>query len=414
MKIISGVFSAAILAAYLVAAGPVDAGFERPESTSARSVEPSQITIALQLVVSGLQRPVAVRAADDGSGRLFIVEQPGRIRIFDVDGLRSTPFLDIANRVRDTSNEQGLLGLAFHPEYARNGRFFVNYTDLSGDTVIAEYTRSESDTNLSNPSSEAIIMTIQQPFSNHNGGDLAFGPDGYLWIATGDGGGGGDPQGNGQNPETLLGKLLRVDVDNGSTYTIPPDNPFNDDPEARDEIWALGLRNPWRFSFDRSTGDLYIGDVGQGSWEEIDFETGTDPGGRNYGWATMEGSHCFVNSNCSTDGLTLPVAEYSHALGCSVTGGYVYRGTRFPALRGLYLYGDFCSGTVWGLAPAGPGDWTVAVVGQTGVSISSFGEDESGELYLTDLSTGSVYFITGHAQSPAPRRPSGRVVSGSR
>ena len=207
-------------------------------------------------------------------------------------------------------------------------------------------------------------------------------------------------------------KLLRVDVDNGSTYTIPPDNPFAQDPEARDEIWALGLRNPWRFSFDRVTGDLFIGDVGQNSFEEINVEARTDPGGRNYGWNTMEGSRCFGNSNCSTKGLTLPVAEYNHALGCSVTGGYVYRGTRFPALRGLYLYGDFCSGTVWALARRVPGDWISAVVGQTGASISSFGEDESGELYLTDLRAGSVYLVTGRALSPEPRRPSGRVASG--
>ncbi len=414
MKQISAIFSAATLTVTLAAAGTIENGREGPGTQRKKTVDPNRVSITLKLVLTGLERPVAVRAAGDGSGRLFIVEQPGRIQIIDGDGLRSIPFLDIANRIRDTANEQGLLGLAFHPEYAGNGRFFVNYTDLSGDTVIAEYTRSESDTNLSNPSSEAIIMTIQQPYSNHNGGDLAFGPDGFLWIATGDGGNGGDPQGNGQNPETLLGKLLRVDVDNGSTYTIPPDNPFVDDRQAMDEIWAMGLRNPWRFSFDRSTGDLYIGDVGQGSWEEIDFEPRTGPGGRNYGWNTMEGNHCFGSSNCSTEGLTLPAAEYSHALGCSVTGGYVYRGTRFPALRGLYLYGDFCSGTVWGLAPVGPGDWTVAVVGQTGASISGFGEDESGELYLTDLWTGSVYLITGTALSPAPRRPSGRVASGSR
>ena len=364
-----------------------------------------------EFVLAGLERPVAVRAAGDGSQRLFVIEQPGRILIIDSDGLRPTPFLDIVDRVRDASNEQGLLGLAFHPEYASNGRFFVNYTDLTGDTTVAEFNRSEGDANWSDPTSEAIVMTIQQPFSNHNGGDLAFGPEGFLWIATGDGGSGGDPQGNGQNTETLLGKLLRIDVDSGSTYTIPPDNPFVDDTQLRDEIWALGLRNPWRFSFDRSTGDLYIGDVGQGSIEEINFEARTDAGGRNYGWNTMEGSRCFGSSNCSTEGLILPAAEYSHAQGCSVTGGYVYRGSRFPALRGLYLYGDFCTGTVWALAQE---DGTSAVVGQTGLSISSFGEDESGELYITDLRAGSVYLVTGRAKSPAPRRPSGRVTSGSR
>ena len=414
MRQISAIFSTSILAASLAIAGPGGGHLERPESASAMTVDPSLVTIALQLVAAGLQRPVSVRSSGDGSGRLFVVEQPGRIRIIDGNVLQSTPFLDIANRVRDTANEQGLLGLAFHPEYARNGRFFVNYTDLSGDTVVAEYTRSESDINMSDPSSEAIIMTIQQPYSNHNGGDLAFGPDGYLWISTGDGGSGGDPQGNAQNPETLLGKLLRVDIDKGLTYTIPSDNPFVDDPEVRDEIWALGLRNPWRFSFDRLNGNLFIGDVGQRSWEEIDFEARTDPGGRNYGWNTMEGSHCYESSSCSTEGLTLPAAEYGHAQGCSVTGGYVYRGTRFPALRGLYLYGDFCSGTVWGLGSEGPGNWNAAVVGQTGLSISGFGEDESGELYLTDLRNGAVYLITGRVASPTPRRPSGRVATSPR
>jgi glucose/arabinose dehydrogenase len=252
-------------------------------------------------------------------------------------------------------------------------------------------------------------LTIEQPFSNHNGGDIAFGPDGYLWIATGDGGSGGDPQGNGQNPQSLLGKLLRVDVDHGATYTIPPDNPFVEDPGTRAEIWALGLRNPWRFSFDRDTGDLFIGDVGQNQWEEIDFEPRTDPGGRNYGWNTMEGGHCFLSGACETDDLTLPIFEYSHSSGCSVTGGYVYRGSRFPALTGLYLFGDFCSGTIWALSPGGPGAWMVAVVARTDVAIAGFGEDESGEIYLTDLGSGTVYRITGRVLSPSPRRPSRRT-----
>ena len=379
-----------------------------------RIPDPNQVSIALEVIVTGLDRPVAVRNAGDGSSRLFIVEQAGRIRIVEGNELGATPFLDISTRVRSSSGEQGLLGLAFHHDFETNGRFFVNYTDLAGDTVVAEFALSEDDSDRADPSSESIIMTIEQPRSNHNGGDIAFGPDGYLWIATGDGGGAGDPERNGQNRETLLGKLLRIDVDSGSTYTIPPDNPFVDDPDARQEIWALGLRNPWRFSFDRVTGDLFVGDVGQGMWEEINFETRTDPGGRNYGWNTMEGSQCFQVDSCSTDGLTQPIAEYSHDFGCSVTGGYVYRGIRFPALRGLYLYGDYCSGTIWGLAPSHSTGWSFAVVGESGARISSFGEDESGELYLVDLGSGSLYLITGKTTANPPRRPSRRSAPQSR
>jgi glucose/arabinose dehydrogenase len=394
----------------IVTMAAVSCAFDRPESGPRRVIEISQISVAIELVADGLQRPVAVRHAGDGSGRLFIVEQPGRIRILDKGSLLESPFLDITARVRDAANEQGLLGLAFHPEYADNGRFFVNYTDLGGDTVVAEFSRSPADAVQADPSSEAIILRIPQPYGNHNGGDIAFGPDDYLWIATGDGGGAGDPQGSGQNLQTLLGKLLRIDVDRGSTYTIPPDNPFTSDSQALDEIWAYGLRNPWRFSFDRDTGDLYIGDVGQNQLEEIDFEERSDPGGRNYGWSTMEASSCFENINCSTDGLTLPVAEYSHQLGCSVTGGYVYRGSLFPDLQGYYLYGDFCSGTVWALSRSDSGQWSTEIVGETGASISSFGEDEDGELYVTDLRDGSVYLVTGRAVPPKPRSPSARVA----
>lgn len=408
--------AAAMIVAWLAISSTAGHSFESSLQQSNRVPNPSQVSISLELVVTGLQRPVAVRSAGDGSSRLFIVEQPGRIRIVNGNGLKATPFLDISARVRSSSNEQGLLGLAFHRDYQTNGRFFVNYTDLAGDTVVAEFARSEDDPDRADPASEAIIITIEQPRSNHNGGDIAFGPDGHLWIATGDGGGAGDPDGNGQNRHTLLGKLVRIDVDRGSTYTIPADNPFVDDPEARNEIWAFGLRNPWRFSFDRETGDLFIGDVGQGMWEEINFEARSDAGGRNYGWRRMEGNHCYQGDTCSTDGLTLPIAEYSHAWGCSVTGGYVYRGRRFPALSGLYLYGDYCSGTVWALAPSSQEGWTSAIVGDTGARISSFGEDEDGELYLVDLGSGSVYLITGSSTaSPAPpRRPSRRSAPRSR
>ena len=407
--------SAAFIAACcLLAAATTGDGSEESRSIEMRTVDPSRISVALQLVASGLLRPVAVRNAGDGSGRLFIVEQGGRIRVVDRDGLQTDPFLDITSRVRDSGSEQGLLGLAFHPDFASNGRFFVNYTDLGGDTVIAEFARSETDPGRSDPSSESIIMTIEQPYSNHNGGDIAFGPDGYLWIATGDGGGAGDPEGNGQDLDSLLGKLLRIDVERGSAYTIPPDNPLIDTPGARHEIWAYGLRNPWRFSFDRQTGDLFIGDVGQGSREEIDFEPRSDPGGRNYGWNTMEGSRCYRSETCSTSGLTLPIAEYDHLSGCSVTGGYVYRGSRYPALRGLYFFADYCRGTLWALARTDSEGWIVAVAGGTDGRVSSFGEDEHGELYLTDLASGAVYLITGRAPSPAPRRPSRRSAPTTR
>jgi glucose/arabinose dehydrogenase len=398
----------AVVASLTAAHGTTADALDAPRAEIKRALVPNQVAVSLELVVTGLQRPVAVRNAGDGSSRLFVVEQPGRIRIVDGKVLRTQPFLDISARVGDTSSEQGLLGLAFHPDYKSNGRFFVNYTDLGGDTVVAEFARSDGDPNRADLMSETIIMTIEQPHSNHNGGDIAFGPNGYLWIATGDGGGSGDPAGNGQNRQTLLGKLLRIDVDRGTTYTIPSDNPFIDDPDARSEIWASGLRNPWRFSFDRETGDLFIGDVGQGSYEEIDFETRQDSGGRNYGWNIFEGSHCYQHDVCSSDGITLPIAEYDHGSGCSVTGGYVYRGERFPALEGMYLFGDYCSGTIWALAPSDTNAWVSAVVGESDTRISSFGEDEDGELYVADLASGTVYLMIGRSSATNPRRPERR------
>jgi glucose/arabinose dehydrogenase len=405
----AGAVVASLTAAHVTTAN----AFDGPDTAAKRVLDPHRVSVSLEPVVTGLRRPVAVRNAGDGSSRLFIVEQPGLIRIVDGSVLRTTAFLDISGRVRDSSNEQGLLGLAFHPDYENNGRFFVNYTDLDGNTVVSEFSRSDGDPNRADPMSEMIIITIEQPRSNHNGGDVAFGPDGYLWIATGDGGGSGDPDGNGQNKRTLLGKLLRIDVDRGSTYTIPPDNPFIDDPEARNEIWAFGLRNPWRFSFDRSTSDLFIGDVGQGTYEEIDFEARQSSGGRNYGWNIMEGSHCFQNGGCSSDGITLPIAEYDHDSGCSVTGGYVYRGGRFPALRGMYLFGDYCSGTIWALAPSDTNGWFSAIVSESDARISSFGEDEDGELYVADLASGAVYKVTGRTSATTPRRPERRSAPSS-
>jgi len=307
---------------------------------------------------------------------LFILEQNGRIVIYQNGEILSTPFLDITGEVGSSGNEQGLLGLAFHPDYPENGLFFVNYTNRGGDTVIARFHVS-ADPNAAEAASERLVLAIPQPFPNHNGGVLAFGPDGYLYAGLGDGGSGGDPLGNAQNIDVLLGKILRLDVDSGDPYSIPSNNPFDN------EIWAYGLRNPWRFSFDHLTNDLYIGDVGQNTWEEIDFLPAGSNGGANFGWNIMEGNHPYKGSG--QPDLIPPVAEYSHSEGgCSVTGGYVYRGQALPEWQGIYLYGDFCTGLIWGLIRNESG-WQSKVLFDTDFSISSFGVDEAGELYITDL-----------------------------
>jgi glucose/arabinose dehydrogenase len=342
--------------------------------------DPSDVRLTLERVAAGLASPLFVAGAGDGSDRLFVVEQGGRIRILRDGRLLAQPFLDIAERI-SAGGERGLLGLAFHPGFGGDERrFYVDYTDLRGDTVVAEYLATD-EPDLADPDSERILLKVDQPFPNHNGGALAFGPDGKLYIATGDGGSGGDPQDNGQRLDTLLGKLLRVDVDRVG---------------AGPEIWAYGLRNPWRISFDRLTGDLWIGDVGQGAWEEIDRAKAGEGARANYGWRLMEGRHCFrPSTGCDQSGLVLPIAEYSHEDGCSVTGGYVYRGDASPALRGVYVFGDFCSGTIWGLAAGGPDLQEPFVLAQTDHAISSFGEDEAGEVYLTDLASGEVLRIVG-------------------
>ena len=336
---------------------------------------------------------MALASAGDGSGRLFVVEKKGFIRVVRDHVLADTPFLDITDRVGSLSSEQGLLGLAFHPDYAGNGLFFVNYTDLEGNTVVARFAAS-GDPNRAEPGSEVVILTLTQPAVNHNGGHLAFGQDGYLYVGTGDGGGAGDQYANGQNGKTLLGAMLRLDVDGEAPYTVPGTNPFVGRPDVRDEIWALGLRNPWRYSFDRLTGDLFIADVGQNQFEEVNFQPTGSAGGHNYGWPMMEGRHCYLASQpCERVGLTLPVLEYDHSRGCSVTGGYVYRGQEFPILTGIYLFGDYCNGRIWGLAPAGNGDWQVAELAQVDGQVSSFGEDERGELYLLDMGRGEILKI---------------------
>lgn len=352
------------------------------------------VTIKAEPVVTGLSSPVDITHAGDGSGRLFITLQGGRVVIFDGVQILSPPFLDI-NSLVSSGGERGLLGAAFHPNYVGNGFFYVSYTDTAGDSVIARYSVS-LDPNRADPTSGVILLTIPQPFSNHNGGQLHFGPDGYLYIGIGDGGSGGDPQNNGQDLGTLLGKILRIDVDSGFPFTVPPDNPFVGVVGAREEIWSFGLRNPWRFSFDRLTGDMFIGDVGQNSWEEVDFQPANSAGGENYGWRLMEGNSCFNPAiNCNNGTLTLPILVYDHSVGCSVTGGYLYRGSKNPNLNGLYLYGDFCSGLIWGAQEDGLGGWNTTVLLDTNFSISTFGEDESGEIYFAHLSAtdGTIYQV---------------------
>jgi glucose/arabinose dehydrogenase len=337
--------------------------------------------------VSGLNLPVDIQNAGDGSGRLFIIERPGRIRIVKDGLLFQDPFLDISDRVGSRGSEQGLLGLAFHPQYATNGFFYVNYTDYNGDTVIARFSVSP-DPNRADPASELRMLGISQPYANHNGGAVVFGPDGYLYLGLGDGGSQGDPNGNGQSLNALLGKILRIDVDHDIPYSIPADNPYAGSGEVYQEIWASGLRNPWRFAFDPATDDLFIGDVGQGDWEEIDVAP-AGQGGMNFGWNSYEGNHPYAGNSSST-AFVFPVAEYNHAMGCSVTGGVVSRGASLPAWNGIYLYGDFCTGYVWGLLNQN-GNLQSQFLFETGFGISTFGVDEAGEVYLANYRDGTIY-----------------------
>jgi glucose/arabinose dehydrogenase len=347
--------------------------------------------VRLETIAQDLDDPVFVGNAGDGSGRLFFVEQSGRIVIFRDGAVLAEPFLDISSRVT-SGGERGLLGVAFHPSYSSNGRFFVNYTQSSSGqlkTLIAEYQRSATEPDRADISSERVLLEIDQPFNNHNGGMLAFGPDGYLYISVGDGGAAGDPQNNGQSLSTLLGKILRIDVDQSMPYSIPVDNPFVGIEGARDEIWAYGLRNVWRFSFDEASGRLFAGDVGQADWEEVDLITR----GGNFGWNRMEGNHCYPPGtvSCDTTGLILPIAEFDHSLGQSVTGGYVYRGGQNSPLLGSYIFGDYVSGRVWSLTERGDGSWVRQEILRTDYSISSFGQGEDNELYLVDYSGGQVF-----------------------
>ena len=380
---------ALVAAAVLVAAtAPVPAG---AQGLALDTVE----------VVDGLVLPVDVADSGDGSGRLFLVQQTGQIRVWNGTALEATPFLDLTAKVT-CCGEAGLLGLVFHPDFAVNDELFVNYTrtELGQlQTVVSRFEVSAGDPDVADPTEE-ILLTIDQPAANHNAGDLAFGPDGHLYVPTGDGGGGGDPNENGQDLGELLGKILRIDVDSppdpGLAYAVPPDNPFVGQAGARGEIWAYGLRNPFRFSFDRATGDLWIGDVGQNAWEEIDRQPATSDGGENYGWDCREGAHDYTGTDndglAGCAGLTFidPVLEYAHAGGrCSVTGGFRYRGDAEPRLRGVYLHADFCTGEIFGTVPRCDGAWQSQLLLHAPFNITTFGEDAAGELYVSQYAGGS-------------------------
>jgi glucose/arabinose dehydrogenase len=364
----------------------------RPAAAPPAEPEPAWPSINLELITNSLSQPVHVTHAGDGSGRLFVVGKGGRITIVREGGPLSAPFLDITPIVRSRDLEQGLLGLAFHPSYASNGLFYVNYTDTEGDTVVARYRVSPDNPDIADPGSGSTLLGIEQPAANHNGGHLTFGPDGHLYIGMGDGGRAGDPWGNAQNTGVLLGKMLRIDVNGGPPYGIPPDNPFIRDSAARPEIWAYGLRNPWRYSFDRATGDLYIADVGQNRWEWLHHQPGGAGGGQNYGWNRMEGGHCFPpGSSCDPSPFVSPIAEYPSSQGCSIIGGFVYRGPNFPQLDGFYFFGDYCSGRLWAARQHAPDDWRQQELLKSPLRISSFGEDEAGDVYLTSLSDNGLY-----------------------
>lgn len=379
--------------------------------------------VSIVQMTGGLADPIGVTNAGDGSDRLFILERSGRIRIWNGSQLLATPFLDIQSLTQCPADcgERGLLGLAFHPNYETNGFFYVFYTrGGDGTLVIARYTVSVNP-NIANSGSATILLTIPHPRTNHNGGQLAFGPDGYLYIATGDGGSGSDPDENGQSINTLLGKILRIDVNGDSfpadpnrNYAIPA-NPFAGVTAGEDEIWHFGLRNPWRFSFDRSTGDLFIGDVGQGSWEEIDFQEASSAGGLNFGWDVLEGMHCHEDSPsgaCNTflnGGSTLPILEYSRSENqnsgapcSSVTGGFVFRNLPVHSMFGNYFFGDFCSGKIWRGVLGGGGTWTKTQLFDTAFGISSFGENETGRIYFTDLNGDTLQWFAPHSFADVP------------
>lgn len=385
----SGPFS--ILFAFILLA-PSPLGLA-PLAAQESAFDPAAFDVGLEPVAEGFEAPLYVTHA--GDDRLFVVEQGGTIRIVEEGNVVETPFLDITDRVGSDASERGLLGLAFAPNYAESGFFYVNYTDLDGNTVVSRFATSD-EAGIADPDSEEVVLTQEQPYPNHNGGMIAFGPDNYLYIGLGDGGGQGDPSGNGQRLDTWLGKILRIEVDpdaaGGEPYVVPGDNPFVAESEARPEIWAYGLRNPWRFSFDRETGDLWIGDVGQNEYEEISMLPAGE-GGTNLGWNIVEGPECYAAPECDPGEFVEPVFSYTHSsgAGCSVTGGYVARGEEFADLAGVYVLSDYCTGLIWGGGLDASGEMVFSEPVESGLQVSSFGEGVNGEIYLTDLTGGTVY-----------------------
>lgn len=377
------------------------------------------LSLALQPFASGLSQPVSLASA--GDDRLFAVQRTGIIRVVQANGsVLPTPFLNITDRVDSSSSEEGLLGLTFHPDYAENGYFYVNYTNTANGTRRTRISRFSvtADPNVADPNSENILLTVTQPDWNHNAGDIHFGPDGYLYIPLGDGGGGGDTSNNAQNPMLLLGKVTRIDVDdlNGNApdcvgvgsgdYSVPAGNPFVGNPNYCDEIWAIGMRNPWRSSFDSLTGDFYMGDVGQGAWEEIDYQPAGTGAGLNYGWRCYEGNHAYNTSGCGPIGnYIFPIAEFSHTAGhCSVIGGYVYRGSQYPNMVGRYLATDYCTGYFWDIVSDGQGGWNVTThTNLATFGFVAFGQAANGELYVVNNSNGQIYHLIDNSNiTPTP------------
>jgi glucose/arabinose dehydrogenase len=380
------------LARELEAGGPgsvalgaeVAAGVAAAKADRESPALPADVRVRLEPVAGGFRHPLLVTHAGDGSGRLFVVEQGGEIRIVRGGKVLEVPFLDIAGRLDESSGERGLLGLAFAPDYATSRRFYVAYTARGESGPVVRIVRflAGAHPDRADPASESVVLEMSDPAGNHNGGGIVFGPDGRLWAGTGDGGSGGDPWDNARNPQSPLGKMLRLDLRGSPELPLPP---------ARIEIWGLGLRNPWRFSFDRATGELWIGDVGQNAWEEVDVVDSVRPAPVHFGWKTMEGFHCYdPRRGCDSAGLELPVHEYGHDRGCSVTGGHVYRGRALPALVGRYLFSDYCTGLLWALERDASGKPTVRTLLRSGVRVSSFGEDAEGEIYLCDHGEGRI------------------------